>query len=91
MLNLFQRKQGEVTPPAEPQYDAEGLILAMARHGKPRIFQHDDGQWACTVDVHVKSMGTSLEVKSGSQKTLRDAIDICLARLYKVVQQTGEL
>ena len=39
-------------------------LVALRKFGKTRISSFDDGSWYAQVDVHVTTLGASLEIKS---------------------------
>lgn len=68
----------------------EELLFILARHGKPRVSQFDDGTWNCTVNMRVASQGVTFEIKSDfNQKTPSEAAMQCLNRMIETLNKYG--
>lgn len=68
----------------------EDMLLAIAKHGKPFLHNHDDGTWSCKTSMHVSSVGVSFEVRSDfTHKSPYSAVKQTLDRMIETLSKYG--
>lgn len=68
----------------------EGMLLSIAKHGKPFLHNHDDGTWSCKTSMHVSSVGVSFEVRSDfTHKDPYSAVKQTLERMIETLSKYG--
>jgi hypothetical protein len=68
-----------------PEASLEDILMRLAQFGKPRVSRFNSG-WYCAVDMHVATLGTSIEIKSDfSLKTPGEAVRQCEERLKEML------
>jgi len=68
----------------------ENYLLELARYGEPLLYQGQSG-WYCSVDMRVKSKGTSFKISSDRYPEPLRAATECLERIREALKGFGEL
>lgn len=67
----------------------EEMLMALAKHGKPRL-SHDGGGWYCAVEMYVCASGVDFKVASEfSRPSPMAAAQQCAQRLDKALSDIG--
>lgn len=89
--DVATQEGAEVTPilPVD-QTDLEQMLLDLAAFGKPRLSLQDGG-WHGWISMHVKAIGTSVDVRSEfDHKTPREALICCAKRVQEMLRINKE-
>lgn len=78
-----------VATPINPT-DFEQALIDLAAYGQPRVSLQDNG-WHCWVSMHVKALGTSVDVRSQfDHPTPREALNCCALRIQEMLRINKE-
>lgn len=95
MLQLFKSNGAKELinaggPHSAATEQTEGILMDLAKWGRPSLMQHRDGLWSCGVEVNVTPVGAKFDVRSDfNHASPREAAVVCRDRLHKALDAFG--